>query len=428
MVPCPTHGGDRGGDPASVRGSREASGRTDAPTGGGCGGGGAGLARDFDRFAVDRVFRDRPSDGGWRNCDEAVPRERGLHRIRKPGGGRKKATEKDRSLLADLEGIGGTDGARRSGIAVAVDLPECTSARRGAGASRASGVTPARERAAPRSRLQPAGEPQDRSKGRAIRTATRSSSTSTGGCDAFLRAGEPVISVDTKKKELVGDFKNGGREWRPKGRAGEGPGPRLRDPRTGQGASPTGSTTWAATRGWVSVGRRPRHRRVRGREHPPLVAADGRPALPRAHAAPDHRRRWRQQRSRACGCGSWSCSGSPTTLGWRSRSATSRRDEQVEQDRAPPVLVHHDELARQAADQPPSHRQPHRRDHHRHAAFASKPRSTPKPIRPASRSPPPSWQRSTQARSLPRRVELHRHAKLKPQTLHTSVELIADRA
>ena len=28
---------------------------------------------------------------------------------------------------------------------------------------------------------------------------------------------EPAISVDTKKKELVGDFKNGGREWRPKG-------------------------------------------------------------------------------------------------------------------------------------------------------------------------------------------------------------------
>ena len=32
-----------------------------------------------------------------------------------------------------------------------------------------------------------------------------------------LSLGEPVISVDTKKKELVGDFKNGGREWRPKG-------------------------------------------------------------------------------------------------------------------------------------------------------------------------------------------------------------------
>jgi hypothetical protein len=32
-----------------------------------------------------------------------------------------------------------------------------------------------------------------------------------------LAAGEPAISVDTKKKELVGDFKNAGREWRPKG-------------------------------------------------------------------------------------------------------------------------------------------------------------------------------------------------------------------
>ena len=29
--------------------------------------------------------------------------------------------------------------------------------------------------------------------------------------------GQPVISVDTKKKELVGDFKNPGREWRPQG-------------------------------------------------------------------------------------------------------------------------------------------------------------------------------------------------------------------
>ena len=34
---------------------------------------------------------------------------------------------------------------------------------------------------------------------------------------AFLKAGEPVISVDTKKKELVGNYRNNGREWRPKG-------------------------------------------------------------------------------------------------------------------------------------------------------------------------------------------------------------------
>ena len=37
----------------------------------------------------------------------------------------------------------------------------------------------------------------------------------------FRRTGQPVISVDTKKKELVGDFKNGGRELRPKGQPEE---------------------------------------------------------------------------------------------------------------------------------------------------------------------------------------------------------------
>jgi hypothetical protein len=34
---------------------------------------------------------------------------------------------------------------------------------------------------------------------------------------SFQASGDPVISVDTKEKELVGDFKNGGREWRPPG-------------------------------------------------------------------------------------------------------------------------------------------------------------------------------------------------------------------
>ena len=34
---------------------------------------------------------------------------------------------------------------------------------------------------------------------------------------AFLRQKQPVISVDTKTKELVGDFKNAGQEWQPTG-------------------------------------------------------------------------------------------------------------------------------------------------------------------------------------------------------------------
>ena len=36
---------------------------------------------------------------------------------------------------------------------------------------------------------------------------------------AAIAAGQPAISIDTKKKELVGEFKNGGREWHPKGHA-----------------------------------------------------------------------------------------------------------------------------------------------------------------------------------------------------------------
>lgn len=70
---------------------------------------------------------------------------------------------------------------------------------------------------------------------------------------AFQAAGEPAISVDTKKKELVGNFKNGGRELRPKGK----PEPvRVHDfviPELGK-AVPYGVYDIAANAGWVSLG------------------------------------------------------------------------------------------------------------------------------------------------------------------------------
>ncbi len=67
-----------------------------------------------------------------------------------------------------------------------------------------------------------------------------------------LAAGEPVISVDTKKKELVGPFKNGGKELRPKGN----PEPvRVHDFITELGrANPYGVYDVAQNAGWVSVG------------------------------------------------------------------------------------------------------------------------------------------------------------------------------
>ena len=66
-------------------------------------------------------------------------------------------------------------------------------------------------------------------------------------------AGDPVISVDTKKKELVGDFANGGKEYRPKG----SPVPARTHDFTGKDlgkAIPYGVYDVAADAGWVNVG------------------------------------------------------------------------------------------------------------------------------------------------------------------------------
>jgi len=68
-----------------------------------------------------------------------------------------------------------------------------------------------------------------------------------------LSAGQPAISVDTKKKELVGDFKNGGRELRPQGRPQPVRTHDFRDPQLGK-AAPYGIYDIAEDVGWVSVG------------------------------------------------------------------------------------------------------------------------------------------------------------------------------
>ena len=67
------------------------------------------------------------------------------------------------------------------------------------------------------------------------------------------RRGQPVISVDTKKKELVGNFKNSGRDWRPKGEPVEVRVHDFADPKLGK-AIPYGVYDLTANAGWVSVG------------------------------------------------------------------------------------------------------------------------------------------------------------------------------
>src|SRR5438270_803192 len=82
----------------------------------------------------------------------------------------------------------------------------------------------------------------------------------TGGAPRTIRRGleelaeeQPVISVDTKKKELIGDFRNNGREYRPQGNPEE---VRVHDfliKELGR-AVPYGVYDLAANSGWVSVG------------------------------------------------------------------------------------------------------------------------------------------------------------------------------
>ena len=70
---------------------------------------------------------------------------------------------------------------------------------------------------------------------------------------AFQQRGQPVISVDTKKKELVGEYKNGGREWQPKRSPEAVKTHDFPDQELGK-VAPYGVYEVGGNRGWVSVG------------------------------------------------------------------------------------------------------------------------------------------------------------------------------
>jgi len=187
---------------------------------------------------------------GLRELDQGEALD--IHRARRPGGGRKKATAKDETLLSDLEALV-------------------------APATRGDPMSPLRWTC--KSTLKLAVELRDR--GHSIHSNTvgtllheqgyslqsnRKTHEGRQHCDrnaqfehinrlvmSFHRRGEPVISVDAKKKELVGDFKNAGREWHPKTTP-----PKVRiydfvDKELGK-AVPYGVYDVGANEGWVSVG------------------------------------------------------------------------------------------------------------------------------------------------------------------------------
>jgi hypothetical protein len=135
--------------------------------------------------------------------------------IRRPGGGRKPLTEHDPRLLGALEAL--VDPVTR-GDPMSPLRWTCKSADKLAEELTASGH-PASERTVSRllhalgyslqsnrKTIEGNGHPDRDAQFRHINRRAK----------AFQRRGQPVVSVDTKKKELIGRFRNGGKEWRPK--------------------------------------------------------------------------------------------------------------------------------------------------------------------------------------------------------------------
>ncbi len=105
--------------------------------------------------------------------------------------------------------------------------------------------------------------------------------------EAFQAQGQPVISVDTKKKELVGAFQNAGRDWQP---AGVPVFTNVHDlPSMAEGkAIPYGVYDVAANNAWVSVGI-DHDTPIFAEQHPGLVEEDGTRSLSGGNPVVGHR-------------------------------------------------------------------------------------------------------------------------------------------
>ena len=182
----------------------------------------------------------------------AKQRAREAMRVRRPGGGRRAITESDPELLAALEALiePGTRGDPESPLRWT-----CKSTRR-----LADELTRQDHRLGPRTvamllrregyslqanhkTREGSSHPDRNAQFEYISTLVRRAQ----------QRGQPAISVDTKKKELVGDFKNAGRTWR---RQGQPEAVRVHDfldPVLGK-AIPYGVYDLANNQGWVSVG------------------------------------------------------------------------------------------------------------------------------------------------------------------------------
>jgi hypothetical protein len=178
----------------------------------------------------------------------------GARRVRRPGGGRKKAEDKDPGLpdaldaLLDEEAAADPMTPRLRWTSKSLDklAGELTAQRHDASPTKVRGLM--RQAGW---RLQPDNKSVEKRTPHEDRDPQFRYISRLAG--AFIRAGLPVVSIDTKKKELVGNFANGGREWAPAGQA-----PSVFDhdfPSWAEGkAIPYGVYDLAGNEGFVSVG------------------------------------------------------------------------------------------------------------------------------------------------------------------------------
>ena len=181
-----------------------------------------------------------------------------------------------------------------------------------------------------------------------------------------LAASEPVISVDTKKKELIGNYANGGKDWRPAGEPERVNVHDFADRALGEHAKaiPYGIYDIGNDEGWVSVGDVADTAEFAVESIRRWWNTTGHDRFPERDHAHDHRRCRRLQRLPGPGL-----EVAPRPLAAETGLAITvlhypPGTSQVEQDRAPPVQLHLDELARPAPHQHPHHHRAHRRHHH----------------------------------------------------------------
>jgi hypothetical protein len=200
-----------------------------------------GLARDTIRAGLAEL----------RQRDSGPPALPDPH-LRRPGGGRKALTQTDPDLARALDAL--VDPATRG-------HPEsplrwtCKSTRRLAAELTRQGHPASANTVAALLRAEGYSLQANRKtrEGRQHPDRDAQFAYLNGRVQAFRRAGQPVISVDTKKKELVGDFKNGGREWQPAGQPEEVRVHDFQDKELGK-AIPYGVYDVTSNEGWVSVG------------------------------------------------------------------------------------------------------------------------------------------------------------------------------